>query len=197
MEEWCETKLRQFIVFLKDDFHSGSDSRFGRFLSSTVFRVDIVWKGKALLSPLFDGKSWHIFSSHFERVDIDRGKGKQFKGGDVTLCAGRPCIRWWKLKTDFLNISNLSQAPLVTILTSRGKERWVGVMVGKAMAMLWQNRSSWRYTFDLRGILCQNCFASKLIIILGRSGVYWSFGSEGPKILQTLPEAQRIQILTP
>ena len=29
-----------------------------------------------------------MFSSYFERVDINGGKCKQFKGGDVTLCAG-------------------------------------------------------------------------------------------------------------
>ena len=65
-------------------------------------------------------------------------------------------VRWVKSNVEnrkqMLNILNLSQAPLVTILTSRGKERWVGVMVGMAMAMLWQNRSSWRYTFDFKGI---------------------------------------------
>ena len=42
-------------MFIKDDFHSGSDSRLGRVLSSIVFKVDMVWKWKALLSPLFDG----------------------------------------------------------------------------------------------------------------------------------------------
>ena len=37
----------------------------------------------------------------------------------------------------------------MTILTSRGRERWVGRVVigGMAIAMLWQNRLNCRYTF--------------------------------------------------
>ena len=107
---------------------------------SHLFLMDMEW-GKKLphvLILLWKGRHWRR-----KRQTVQRRR--------------RHFVRWVKSNVEnwkqMVNILNLSQAPLVTILTSRGKERWVGVMVGMAMAMLWQNRSSWRYTFDFKGIV--------------------------------------------